>query len=83
MKHKPSKKWRNPLIGEEVEITQSSNATLTGTKGKIIDETKETFTIKTKDKKKKIIKTTVTIRIDGQEISGQTLTGRPEERIKS
>jgi ribonuclease P protein subunit POP4 len=83
MKHAPPKKWRNILIGEEAEITQSGNKTLVGIKGKIINETKETLTIKTTEGTKKTIKNTITIRINGQEISGKTLIGRQEERIKS
>ncbi len=51
-------------------------------KGKIIDETKNTLTIKTKQGKKKILKTNANFEIDGKLIDGKKVTKRPEDRIK-
>jgi len=70
------------LIGSEAEITKSKNKSLVGIKGKIIDETKNTIKIKTKNQEKMILKNHVTIKIDGNEIKGEKLLGRPEDRIK-
>jgi len=50
--------------------------------GKIIDETKNTITIKTKDSVKKILKQNAKIEINGNLIDTKKLTIRPEERIK-
>ena len=49
------KKIRNLIIGSNVEIKESKNKTLVGLKGKIIDQTKNTITLKTKNGTKKII----------------------------
>jgi ribonuclease P protein subunit POP4 len=42
-------------IGREI-IIESKNKQIDGLRGKIIDETKNTYTIKTREGKKKIIK---------------------------
>lgn len=47
-------------IGKKVTITASTNNTLNGLTGTIIDETKHTITIRTTTGDKKIIKTHVT-----------------------
>lgn len=44
------------LIGEKIKIKKSSNRCLVGIEGEIIDETKNTITIKTKNGEKKILK---------------------------
>ena len=72
------------LIGKTAEITKSKNKTLTGLNGKIIDETKNMLTLMTgQEKKVKLIKNEVTIKIDGIEINGEKLQKKPEERIKT
>ncbi|MEK6934486.1 MAG: ribonuclease P protein subunit [Nanoarchaeota archaeon] len=78
----PEKITRHELIGLKVEITNSANSSLKGIKGKIIDETKNTITIETKNNHKKIIKSQVKMKINNKEIDGTDLVGRPEERIK-
>lgn len=50
--------------------------------GKIIDETKNTVTIKTNKGEKKILKTNAKIEINGTLMDGKKLTKRPEDRIK-
>ena len=50
--------------------------------GKIIDETKNTITIKTKKGTKKILKSNSIIEIRGRLIDGKGLTKRPEDRMK-
>lgn len=47
------------LIGKTVAITDAANHTLKGMHGKVIDETKHTFTITTQDKTRTIIKNQV------------------------
>lgn len=71
------------LIGLNVKIT-SKNISMDG---KIIDETKNMFTIRTKKGDKKIIKKNCKIEFDIDnekiEIDGEHLAKRPDERIKT
>lgn len=72
------------LIGLSIEVLWATNKTLEGMKGKIIDETKETFTIQTVKGLKVILKKQVKIKLVelGLVFEGRTLAKRPEERIK-
>lgn len=74
------------FIGSYMEVIDSKNKSLIGIKGKVIDETKNTFTIKTKEKMKKIAKNQVVLKVDflsGEvEIDGKLLVGRSEDRLK-
>lgn len=76
---------RGELIGLETEIINSENKKNIGIKGKIIDETKNTFTIKG-EKIWKVIKTqNIFLFKTGKtkiEINGKLIDERPEERIK-
>ena len=73
------------LIGLNTKIAQSTNSHLVGLSGKIIDETKNMFAIKTNLGVKNIPKDINTWRflIDGQvaEINGKKLTKRSFERL--
>lgn len=78
---------KQEFIGIESTISQSSHFDYIGLHGKIIDETKNTFTILHKSKPKNIIKNSAIFRFkfyDGQtvEINGNLLVGRPEDRLK-
>lgn len=80
---------REELIGIHAKITESKNKATQNIEGTIIDETKNTITIKTKNKAKKIIKDQIISMIqesnDGKEpkkITGKQMQARPEERIK-
>lgn len=66
------------LIGLAAEVLESKNKHNIGIKGKIRDETKYTLQIENK----KIMKSSVILRIKEQNINGKKLLGRPEERIK-
>ena len=76
---------RNEMIGKMVEILQSKNQSLTGLKGKIIDETQNTITINSKHVIKKIIKNQVTMKLlknkNEQIIDGKNIVGRSHERV--
>ena len=48
--------WKKELIGLSIEVISSKNRTLVGLKGKVIDETKNMFTIETQKGIKKIMK---------------------------
>ena len=73
--------YKGELIGSEIEVVSSKNKTLIGLKGKVIDETKNTITIKNKGIKK-LLKSHITIKIDGKVFEGKILQKRPEDRIK-
>ncbi len=69
-----------------MQIIEAKNKTLEGLKGKIVDETKNTFAIETTKGLKKILKKEVTLlfktKSGSVKIEGEVLVGRPEERIK-
>ncbi|MBX7076296.1 MAG: ribonuclease P protein subunit [Methanobacteriaceae archaeon] len=76
------------LIGLELEVIDSSNKSLIGISGIVIDETKKTLKIETINNKEKLIQKDVSIfhftLPDGLkvEINGKILLNRPEDRIK-
>ena len=66
-----------------MRVTKARNKSLEGLEGEILDETKQTFTIAMKNnKEKQILKKGCTFTINGQEVEGDELLTRPEERIK-
>jgi len=73
------------LIGLDTEITQSSNVQFIGLKGKIVDETKSMFALRTENGIKKFPKKNTTWRFSfgNNEITlnGNMITKRPYERI--
>ncbi len=73
------------LIGKKLIITKSTNPSLTGLSGTIVDETKALLVISDdKGKIYQVLKNTITIKLEGEShlLSGVTLSKRPEERIK-
>lgn len=76
---------RGEFIGLETEVVGSENKNNIGIKGKIINETKETFTIKGK-KTWKIIKSKNIFGFKAKNekitINGKLINEKPEERIK-
>ncbi|RLF36543.1 MAG: ribonuclease P protein subunit [Thermoplasmata archaeon] len=84
MEFNKKKLARSELIGLNVKIIESENSFNKGIKGKIIDETKNMFIIKTKETRKKIIKDQCVFEFKGKniQINGKSLSTRPEERIK-
>ncbi|MGL6298767.1 MAG: ribonuclease P protein component 1 [Methanobacteriaceae archaeon] len=79
--------FRHELIGLYVKVIESSNKSLIGVKGKVIDETKKTIKIVNGNKEKIIPKDVSTFLFqlnDGSliEIRGKILLSRNEDRIK-
>ncbi len=74
------------LIGLDIEVVDAKNKSLIGLKGKIVDETKNTFVIEVNGKEKSLLKDQVTLIIDFKKekirAEGRLFLGRPEERIK-
>jgi ribonuclease P protein subunit POP4 len=78
---------QSEFIGLDAKIARSSNPSLMKMKGKIIDETRNTFVILHEDKQKIIPKDTSIFYFTMQnetvvEIDGKLLLGRPEDRVK-
>ncbi|MBS7632478.1 ribonuclease P protein subunit [Candidatus Bathyarchaeota archaeon] len=78
---------RYEFIGTEAKIARSCQSSYVGVCGKVIDETKNTFTLLDKEKKRVIIKNSAVFHFkfpDGTvvEIDGGLLVGRPEDRLK-
>ena len=75
------------FIGLETLVVNSSNPSIVGISGRLINETRNTFTIKQGNKMKVIAKDTSIfdfILTDGTiiEIEGKVIMGRPENRLK-
>jgi len=75
------------FIGTEAKVAKSRHHDYVGLSGKIIDETRNTFTILHEGKKKMILKESAVFHFkfsDGTivEIDGKLLVARPEDRLK-
>jgi ribonuclease P protein subunit POP4 len=74
------------LIGRTVIIIECSDPSWVNLSGLIIDETQQTFLIKTNNTQKRIAKQTATFAFDyhGKQtiVNGSRLVYRPEDRIK-
>ena len=87
MKRTPRNILRHEIIGLEAEVIRSTNPSLEGIKGIIIDETKYTIVLKTARGWKRVLKHLVVLRMvlpGGKRviIEGKYLVGRPEDRLK-
>ena len=74
--------YPHEFIGEEIEVVKSTNKSLIGLRGKIVDETKNTIIIDVQGKKITLLKSAVSIKLQNLLIEGKNLMKRPEERIK-
>lgn len=83
----PKNLIRHELIGLEVKIKNSTDPTLKGVKGKVVDETYNMLVIETSKKEIKVPKKncvfvfTLPSKLKVQ-VDGKLLVGRPEDRIK-
>jgi len=78
---------QNEFIGLEAKVVRSSNLHVVGISGRVVDETRNTFTILYNGKRRVVIKDTAVfdfVMPDGTvvEIDGKVIMGRPEDRIK-
>jgi len=78
---------QNEFIGLEAKVVRSSNPHVVGISGRVVDETRNTFTILHNGKRRVVIKDTAVfdfVMPDGTvvEIDGKVIMGRPEDRIK-
>jgi len=71
------------FIGAKIKIISSANKSIEHLEGSIIDETKNTFKIRTLNQEEKIVlKQGTVFTINNQTVQGDAITKRPEERIK-
>ena len=81
----PTNLIRHELIGREVVVSASLNPLSIGFQGKVIDETQQTLTIRTKNGDKKILKhlSTFVFNIGDKkvEVKGSVIAKRPWERL--
>ena len=75
------------FIGFEAKVVKSSNPDLVGLEGKVVDETRNTFTILQNGEEKVVIKDTAVFHFmmsDGTviEVDGKVIVGRSEDRMK-
>lgn len=73
---------KDNLVGLEVKVTKADNKSQLLLEGKIVDETRYTIKIDTGKGIKMLMKDRISLVVNGQEINGKSLVGRPEERIK-
>jgi ribonuclease P protein subunit POP4 len=78
---------RYEFIGTEGKVARSPHEGYVGLGGKVVSETKNTFTFLLKGKEKSVIKESAVFNFkfeDGTvvEIDGKLLVGRPEDRLK-
>jgi len=78
---------RHELIGTQAKVAKSTHSGYVGMSGRIVDETRNTFTVMQEGKKRIVIKDSSVFHFsfpDGTvvEIDGKLLTGRPEDRLK-
>jgi len=78
---------RHELIGLDARVSKSLNKQLVGLRGRIIDETRNTLTLKQGSRQIAIPKEIVRLRLhlpEGEvaELDGRTIAARPEDRIK-
>jgi ribonuclease P protein subunit POP4 len=79
---------QHEFIGLKTKVVKSPNPDVVGITGKVVDETRNTFTISRDDcEKKVVIKDTAVFEFvmpDGTvvEMDGKVMMGRPEDRLK-
>ncbi len=85
MVRKPENLPRHELIGLDVSIPKSADKNFEGLKGRLVDETKKTFTVLTEEGTKMVPKKTNEFVFELEntkvKVDGRLLVGRPEERV--
>jgi len=78
---------QHEFIGLETKVVKSSNPDLVGITGKVVDETRNTFTILHDNKEKVVVKEIAVFDFalpDGTivEMDGKVIMGKSEDRLK-
>ena len=70
-----------PWISRNIQVTDSTDPTLVGMSGMVVDETMRTILVNTGSKAVILAKDTIRFTIDDEKIDGSLVGQRPEERI--
>ena len=70
-----------PWLSRNLEVIDSTDPTLIGICGVVMDETKRTIIIQTSNNEITMAKDTIRFTIEEEEINGSMVGQRPEERI--
>ena len=70
-----------PWLSRKLEVIDSTDPTLIGISGVVMDETKRTIIVQTSNKEITMAKDTIRFTIEEEEINGSAVGQRPEERI--
>ena len=70
-----------PWLSRNMEVVDSTDPTLIGISGDLMDETKRTIIIQTGNNEITMAKDTIRFTIEEEEIDGSKVGQRPEERI--
>ena len=70
-----------PWLSRNLEVTNSTDPTLVGISGTVMDETRRTILVNTGNREVTLAKDTIRFTIDDEEIDGTLVGQRPEQRI--
>jgi RNase P/RNase MRP subunit p29 len=70
-----------PWLSRNLEVTDSTDPTLVGISGTVVDETRRTILVNTGGNEVTLAKNTIRFTIEDEEIDGTLVGQRPEERI--
>ncbi|MBC64761.1 MAG: hypothetical protein CMB15_03925 [Euryarchaeota archaeon] len=72
-----------PFLTRNIHVTESTDPTLVGISGQVIEETRRTIVIQTSNGNKTLAKDVINFKLDSENkvIQGFTVTQRPEDRI--
>ncbi len=77
---------RHGLIGLKAKVLESKNKSCNDVQGVVVDETKNTITIKTNNKEKKMLKNVCVFEFEINNnkvvVNGKNIQKKPTERIK-
>jgi ribonuclease P protein subunit POP4 len=72
-----------PFLARNIHVTESTDPTLVGISGQVLEETRHTIVVQTSNGKKVLAKDVINFTLDLEDkvIEGFTVTRRPEDRI--
>ncbi|HVO37265.1 MAG TPA: ribonuclease P protein component 1 [Candidatus Acidoferrum sp.] len=75
------------FIGTQAKVAKNKDPSYVGVSGKVVNETRNTFTIQSEQKRKTVAKDSAVFHFSFQdgtvvEVDGKLLVGRPEDRLK-
>ncbi len=72
-----------PFLTRNISVIDSADPTLVGVEGTVLEETRRTIIVQTKNGEKTLAKDVIQFTLDSEKnvIDGATVTQRPEDRI--